>query len=293
MADWLKTNHTLPRSAKLRKLQKILGVSLNTALGLAMRWLIWIDEQTVDGNTELAQEDVDDMLEHPGVTHGLIAIGWAEADEDGIIHAVDFGKHCGETAKKRALSSRRASSFRRRKNENVTPERYERNAGALRENGQENEFYENLAESDNSVTLERYERNAKSAPEKNRIEYNIKDILKVPNNNTVVKSSDAPTPARTCKPTPSSDAEVRAFMANQALCGLRGEELDACAAGFFDDMEACGWTSRNGAPLFDWQAAARKYLRSWQTRSASAAIASRNAAQPTVYRSETTPDYSL
>ena len=78
-------------------------------------------------------------------------------------------------------------------------------------------------------------------------------------------------------------------MAGQAVCGLKGEELEACANGFFDDMEACGWTARNGAPLYDWHAAARKYLNTWQRKLAGGG----KAAEPVVYRSQQPKNYDL
>ena len=78
-------------------------------------------------------------------------------------------------------------------------------------------------------------------------------------------------------------------MAGQAVCGLKGEELVACASGFFDDMEACGWTARNGAPLYDWHAAARKYLNTWQRKLAGGG----KAAEPVVYRSQQQKNYDL
>lgn len=291
MADWLKVNHTLLRSPKLRALRRELGCKKHAALGLAINWLIFVDEQTTDGNTHLCVDDVDDELGVEGAVHALLAIGWAEIDDDGNVCAVDFGKHCGETAKKRAINARRVSKCKNRENpqENeflVMKKHYQGNEKTLPEVMKKHyQSYEKKLPCGNEKTL---------AEKKRKEENNIKDILCVPNNNTVVMSGDAaPTSARTSKPTPISADEVCRFMANQALCGLKGADLEACAAGFFDDMEACGWTARNGAPLYDWQAAARKYLRSWQTRAASNAIAARKAATPTVYRSETNPDYSL
>ena len=115
----------------------------------------------------------------------------------------------------------------------------------------------------------------------------------MPSNTTVVLSDDEPQKARAGKPTPSSADEVRSFMAGYGLCSLTGDELTNCAAGFFDEMEASGWTARNGAPIFDWQALARKYCRTWQQRSATAAIAARKAQPAVVYRSERPQNYDL
>lgn len=287
MADWLKVNHTLLRSPKIRALMRSLNCKKHEAFGLAIAWLMFIDEQTSDGNTHLCADDVDDELGVDGAVSAFVNIGWAEVDDDGNVCAVDFGKHCGETAKKRAINSRRVANCKNRKIHE------ENDVLVMKKHYREINY-------GNEKTLPCG--NEKTLPEKKRKEENIiKDTLKGPYNNTVVNSSDElpldlpPAPARSssCKPTPADAAEVQRFMAGQGLCALKGDDLANCAAGFFDDMEACGWTNRNGAPLFDWQAAARKYLRSWQNRSASDAIAARKASTPTRYRSETTPDYSL
>ena len=103
MADWLKVNHTLLRSAKVRSLMRELRCKKHTALGLALNWLIWVDEQTSDGNTNLLPQEVDEELGFKGASKALCAIGWANVDENGLVFAVDFGKHCGETAKARAV----------------------------------------------------------------------------------------------------------------------------------------------------------------------------------------------
>lgn len=284
MADWLKVNHTLLRSAKVRSLMRELRCKKHTALGLALNWLIWVDEQTSDGNTNLLPQEVDEELGFKGASKALCAIGWANVDENGLVFAVDFGKHCGETAKARAVNAQRVAECKQRKkdqkgNENSLPEHYF---------GNEKTLPEALPE----PLPEHYQSNAEPLTEKKRIEYNIKDVSKVPLNTTVVISADAPARSRSARPIPADYEEVRKFMAGQAICGLKGDDLFRCAAGFFDDMEARGWTTHNGAPLFDWQASARKYLRSWQTNSLNRGSASK-AAQPTVYRSETTPDYSL
>lgn len=113
MADWIKVNHRLARSAKIRQLANELRVKKHAALGAAICWLIWVDEQTTDGKTGLSPEDVDDELGFRGLAAALQSIGWASM-EAGCLVATDFDKHCGATAKKRAEDSRRQSEKRAR-----------------------------------------------------------------------------------------------------------------------------------------------------------------------------------
>lgn len=108
MVDWMKLLHTSPRNPKLRVLMRELGCNRFEARGLAWTWLLWVDEQTTDGRTGLLPVELDDEIGREGLADALCACGWARVDEqDGTVCAVDFGKHCGETAKKRADGARR------------------------------------------------------------------------------------------------------------------------------------------------------------------------------------------
>lgn len=114
MADWLKVNHSLVRSPKIRGLMRALHCKKHAALGLAVSWLCWVDEQTTDGQTGLLPDELDDELGFRGCAGALISIGWAAQGEDGCVYALEFGKHCGETAKKRADDARRQAEKRKR-----------------------------------------------------------------------------------------------------------------------------------------------------------------------------------
>lgn len=113
MVDWMKLLHTSPRNPKLRVLMRELGCNRFEARGLAWTWLLWVDEQTTDGRTGLLPVELDDEIGREGLADALCACGWARVDEqDGTVCAVDFGKHCGETAKKRAMEARKKSNQR-------------------------------------------------------------------------------------------------------------------------------------------------------------------------------------
>lgn len=115
MADWLKVNHSLVRSAKVRGLMRELRCKKHAALGLAVNWLCWIDEQTTDGQTGLLPDELDDEIGFRGCTDALISIGWAALGEDGCVCALEFGKHCGESAKERAENARRVAKCKAKK----------------------------------------------------------------------------------------------------------------------------------------------------------------------------------
>lgn len=115
MADWLKVNHSLVRSAKIRGLMRELRCKKHAALGLAVNWLCWVDEQTKDGQTGLLPDELDDEIGFRGCTDALISIGWAALGEDGCVYALEFGKHCGESAKERAENARRVAKCKANK----------------------------------------------------------------------------------------------------------------------------------------------------------------------------------
>lgn len=111
---WVKVRHALVRSAKIRMLMRELKCNKATAIGVALQWFVWIDEQTEDGKTNLTPDELADEIGFRGCTEALVKIGWAALDETGCVCAVDFGKHCGETAKARAVNAQRVARFRRK-----------------------------------------------------------------------------------------------------------------------------------------------------------------------------------
>lgn len=134
MADWLKVNHALVRSAKVRGLMRELRCKKHAALGLAINWLCWIDEQTKDGQTGLLPDELDDEIGFRGCTDALISIGWAALGEDGCVYALEFGKHCGVSAKARAENARRVAKCKANKKRvtaEVTEECYQGNDKTL------------------------------------------------------------------------------------------------------------------------------------------------------------------
>lgn len=152
MADWLKVNHALVRSPKVRGLMRALHCKKHAALGLAVSWLCWIDEQTTDGQTGLLPDELDDEIGFRGCAEALISIGWAALGADGCVYALEFGKHCGESAKGRAEGARRVAKCKANKKRVTAEETEECNRG-------------------NEKTL------PKALPEKNRIDISSKGEL--------------------------------------------------------------------------------------------------------------------
>lgn len=118
--NWVRINNTLPDSAKMIALARILKCSLNEALGVAVRWLVWLDNHTEDGNSKLLKEEVDEIIcNHSGAVYGLAAIGWVDDDNNGYIYAKDYELYNSPTAKAKTLAAARQRKSRN-KHKNTT-----------------------------------------------------------------------------------------------------------------------------------------------------------------------------
>lgn len=230
MADWIKVRHALVRSAKIRLMARELGCNQITALGLAVKWLCWIDEQTEDGETSLLPKELDEEMGWRGCATALISIGWAAEDEKGRVVALEFDKHSGETAKKRAENARRQSNFKERK----------RRSNALALPG-------------NADAL------PNALPEENRREEKDKPYSDLPTEYTPDTSGEPPEAARAV---PSIE-EVMTVMQSLSYANLKGSKLRECAERWLDTMRSAGWRDSKNRIVHDWAANARNWARGY------------------------------
>ena len=275
--DWIKINTTLPQNPRVVRLGSLMGISTREALGLIIEWLCWLDSATGDGSTGLTASEVDGLFFASAKCHAqsvtcsrtfsnaLLEIGWAYEDENGVFCASNYKAHNGKNAKRRAQDAKRQKVTRSQKR----PQ---------------------------NVTLASAKCHAQSVT---REEKSIFKDIKNPNGsiNTVcgganAQPDDSTRPSsRRQLPIPESADAVLAFLAAQPNCGLRGDDLTACAEAFFNDFEATGWTMRN-QPVANWHAAARAFLARWQGNLAARAAAAPQGSRIT-YRSETQQNYEL
>ena len=276
--NWIKINTTLPRSPKIMLLGQHLGISRYEALGLAVEWLAWLDGITANGETGLSADlmdrlfyteflsqknvtNVTDICDecHTNVTklsHALSQIGWVEVDKNGIVHVLDFDKHNGETAKKRAENAERQRKSRLNKQRNLSQK--------------------NVTSVTKKCDQIREEKNI----------YNRERPLE--SNTTVCGGATAG--ERLPHVHPENVQEVENFMANSAVCGLQGEELKTCAEVFFNNSEAVGWTI-HGQPMKDWRAACRAFVARWQQNKQAHSGAAQS--KSFTFRSQTKQNYDL
>lgn len=227
MADWIKVRHALVRSAKIRLMARELGCNQITALGLAVKWLCWIDEQTEDGETSLLPKELDEEMGWRGCATALISIGWAAEDEKGRVVALEFDKHSGETAKKRAEAARRKGLQRAR----------DKSMGQM---------------SQKSVT------ESVTRREEKRIEED-KPYSDLPTEYTPDTSGETPEAARAV---PSIE-EVMTVMQSLSYANLKGAKLRECAERWLDTMRSAAWRDSKNRIVHDWAANARNWARGY------------------------------
>ena len=108
--------NNLPDSPKVAQFAKVWKCSTDEALGRMVRWLCWLDKYTTDGRTSITAEGVDALVfAGKRCTAGLVRMGWAGEDNDGLVFAVDFGLYNGPTAKKRAIETAKKRNQRANK----------------------------------------------------------------------------------------------------------------------------------------------------------------------------------
>ena len=110
--DWIKFEHVTPDKPEVWKIADILGIDADAVIGKLVRIWIWADQQTTDGNAGSVTSAMLDRIS--GVTGFVAAMtkaGWLEQSEGGF-RFVNFDRHNGETAKQRALTSKRVQKHR-------------------------------------------------------------------------------------------------------------------------------------------------------------------------------------
>lgn len=234
--SWIKWRTSLCEGAEARQLARHLGCHRLMALGAMNAWISWLDEHTEDGKSHLLPSEVDDVVGLGGMTDGLISIGWARLDAEGCVEAVDYEKHNGNSAKKRAETALRVARSRVR-NADVTDNPPKCN--------------------DESVTS--------ALPREDKIrDINVSDEC-VSISHATMRADMRP-----------QHEQLVSVMKDPTL-GLRPEELDVCAAQYIDAMDERGWVTNSGMPVTNWMASARRWARSWASRSARESI--RNGAK--------------
>lgn len=112
--NFIRLRGELAEGRKVFRVADAVECSRNEALGIMVRWLLWVDAHCDTPDTGLDWIQVDELLGQDGVFRALEAIGWVELRE-GTVRVLEFEKHLSPTAKERQLTAARVAACKARK----------------------------------------------------------------------------------------------------------------------------------------------------------------------------------
>jgi len=117
--DWIKIEHAMPDKPEVFRIAMDLGITPEQVSGCLLRVWIWADIQTLDGNGVcVTGVTLDRIACYEGLAQAMKKVGWLVGEESNFSFP-NFNRHNGETAKTRALTTKRVAKHRNAKS--VTP----------------------------------------------------------------------------------------------------------------------------------------------------------------------------
>lgn len=124
---WIKVDHTTVDKPEVMQMADALGMPPEQVMGHIVRVWVWADQQSLDGHAiSVTEKGVDRVARHAGFAEAMRKAGWL-LGTDGAISFPNFDRHNGETAKTRALASRRKVTERSRSKRDNSVTREEKN----------------------------------------------------------------------------------------------------------------------------------------------------------------------
>jgi hypothetical protein len=109
---WIKFETCTSDKPEVWQIAQSLGIDPDAVVGKLLRVWAWFDEQTEDGNApSVTKALLDRNVGVTGFVTSMLQVGWM-VEKDGQLSIPNFGRHNGDTAKKRALTAKRVSESR-------------------------------------------------------------------------------------------------------------------------------------------------------------------------------------
>lgn len=121
--DWIKMRVDLTDDPAVIGISVATGLDEFSVVGRLHKFWSWADSHTTNGNATVTLPSlqnhgesvsiawIDRYLQATGFAQSLIDVGWLVVDDSGI-HLPNFDRHNGQTAKQRALTSKRVAKKR-------------------------------------------------------------------------------------------------------------------------------------------------------------------------------------
>jgi len=123
---WIKIDHTLPTKPEVFFISKALVITRTEVVGHLVSLWTWVDQNSENGKFNATREMID-CITCQGFANALIDQGWLHFTKDGTqAEIVNFDKHNGNSAKKRAQTAQRVANMRTRNAKSVTREEKKR-----------------------------------------------------------------------------------------------------------------------------------------------------------------------
>jgi hypothetical protein len=114
--DWLKMELELSDKPEVHYNAGALNIDPDAVVGKLFRVWCWFNKHTVDGNAHgVTFALVDRCAGVTGFGEAMSFAGWLE-QRDKVLHMPHFDYHTSESAKKRALTAKRAANHRKKSN---------------------------------------------------------------------------------------------------------------------------------------------------------------------------------
>lgn len=113
--EWIKVEASTADKPEVLRMARLLKIDRDAVFGKLTRLWAWFDTNSVDGVVDgVVDADIDSICYCSGFTDACIAVGWLSYDADAErVSLPNFDRHNGETAKQRALKSRRQANWRK------------------------------------------------------------------------------------------------------------------------------------------------------------------------------------
>lgn len=124
--DWLKMEVSLPEKPEILFMSAKTGLHTDTIIGKCFRVWRWFDQHTSEGHARgVTNVTLLSLIGHSDDSEKFLScmvdVGWLVETEDGI-SLPNFDYHNGETAKSRALATKRKQKQRSKSHDDVTEE---------------------------------------------------------------------------------------------------------------------------------------------------------------------------
>lgn len=110
--EWLKFEKSTFDKPEVLAIAATVEQDPDYVIGKLLRMWAWFDTHTTNGNARgVTCALLDSILRVTGFAENVAKVGWLIVSEDGLT-LPNFERHCGETAKQRALTAKRVADFK-------------------------------------------------------------------------------------------------------------------------------------------------------------------------------------